>query len=60
MRRPFALVEVPADGKDVRRTVTVPENGKATRRAPFNSHDLAVTGVALIGTGGPSAPTPVP
>ncbi len=53
-------VEYPTDGKDVWRTVTVRENGKVIRRTTYYSHYSVVTGVVLIGTGGPTAPTSVP
>jgi vancomycin resistance protein YoaR len=53
-------IEVPTDGMDVWRTVTVTENGKVLRKTTYYSHYAAVTGVVLIGTGGPSAPTSVP
>jgi vancomycin resistance protein YoaR len=53
-------IEWPADGKDVWRTVTVRENGRVIRRTTYYSHYSTVTGVVLIGTGGPSAPTSVP
>ena len=53
-------VEYPADGKDVWRTITVKENGKVIRRTTYYSHCSVVTGIVLIGTGGPSAPTSVP
>ena len=36
------------------------EKGKVIRRTTYYSHYSVVTGVVLIGTGGPSAPTSVP
>lgn len=53
-------VEYPVNGKDVWVTVTVREGGKVIRRKTYYSHYSVVTGVVLIGTGGPSAPTSVP
>jgi vancomycin resistance protein YoaR len=53
-------VEYPTDGKDVWRTITVRENGKVIRKTTYYSHYSVVTGVVLIGTGGPNAPTSVP
>jgi vancomycin resistance protein YoaR len=53
-------VEYPTEGKDVWVTVTVREKGKVLRKTTYYSHYSVVTGVVLIGTGGPSAPTSVP
>ncbi len=53
-------LEYPTDGKDVWRTVTVRQGGKVIRRTTYFSHYSAVTGILVIGTGGPSAPTKLP
>jgi vancomycin resistance protein YoaR len=53
-------IESPTDGKDVWRTVSVYQSGKLLSRKTYYSHYYAVTGIVLIGTGGPSAPTSVP
>ena len=54
-------VEVPEDGMDVWRTVTVRENGKVLRRTTYYSHYSVVTGILEVGTGGAATgPTPSP
>jgi vancomycin resistance protein YoaR len=45
-------VEVPVDGMDVWRTVTVYQDGKVLRKTTYYSHYARITGVLLIGTGG--------
>jgi G5 domain len=50
-------VEVPTDGKDVWRTVTVYENGKVIHQTTYYSHYSRVTGVVLVGRVGAPAIT---
>jgi len=53
-------LEYPTDGMDVWRTITVRERGKVIRRTTYYSHYSTITGIVIIGTGGPTAPTTLP
>ena len=53
-------LEYPVNGMDVWRTVTVRENGKVIRKTTYYSRYSVITGVVIIGTGGPGAPTKLP
>ena len=57
-------IEVPEDGMDVWRTVTVKQDGKVLRKTTYYSHYSVVPGVVQVGTGGtapkPSRPSPTP
>lgn len=56
-------VEVPEDGMDVWRTVTVKQDGKVIRKTTYYSHYAVITGILQVGTGGSKpkpAPTPTP
>ena len=50
-------VEYPVNGMDVWRTVTVYEGGKVLRSKTYYSRYATITGILLVGTGGP-APSP--
>jgi vancomycin resistance protein YoaR len=52
-------IEVPEDGMDVWRTVTVKQDGKVIRKTTYYSHYSVVPGVVQVGTGG-TAPKPTP
>jgi vancomycin resistance protein YoaR len=52
--------EFAVDGEDVSRTVSVYQNGKLLRTTTYVSHYATITGVFVIGTGGPNASLPPP
>ncbi len=57
-------VEYPVNGMEVWRTVTVYEDGKVLRRKTYYTRYATITGILLVGTGGPTGgdatPKPAP